>query len=135
MTAVYDASVVVRWFVADALSAVALNSRETFGPAFAPSLLMVEAANAFRRYVVAGKLSRQAADDNLRTVESMVATSDHKPLLEEAFDLACAHNHSMSDCLYVALARRRELPLVTADGKLARKFAALPGLDLHPLAG
>ena len=56
---------------------------------------------------------------------------DHAVLIDEAFALACQLNHSMTDCLYAVLARRLNLPLVTADGKLARKLAPLGGYDIH----
>ena len=61
----------------------------------------------------------------------VVELFDHEPLLDEAFSLTCRLNHSMTDCLYAVLARRLNLPLVTADGKLARKLASLDGLDVR----
>lgn len=79
-------------------------------------------------------MSSDTAVENLRTVVALVTLTDHQSILEEALRLACARNHSVHDCLYIALALRRDLPLVTADGKLARKFEDLVGLNLHPLA-
>lgn len=134
MSAVFDASVVVKWFVSDRLSAAAHKARLDFGPAIAPDLVLVECANAFRRYVVAGDLEGGAARDNLSVVAEALELLDHTPLLDEAFLMACRLNHSMTDCLYAVLARRTGLPLVTADGKLSRKLAGAEGLDIRMIA-
>lgn len=131
MSAVFDASVVVKWFLDDPLAEAARDARLTFRPAVAPDLMMIEAANAFRRYVVQGELQADAAMENLSVTREVVELFDHAPLLDEAFALACRLNHSMTDCLYAVLARRLNLPLVTADGKLARKLASLDGLEVR----
>lgn len=131
MSAVFDASVVVKWFVEDPLTVEAVNARTTYRPAIAPSLMLVEAANAFRRYVVQRELEPGAALDNLSMIAAVVELTDQAALVDEAFSLACRLNHSMTDCLYAVLARRLSLPLVTADGKLARKLTSVDGLDVR----
>lgn len=131
MSAVFDASVVVKWFVDDPLTEAAREARLSFRPAVAPSLMVVEVANALRRYVVRGELRPDAAQDDLAMIEAVVEMSDHRALVDEAFAMACRLNHSMTDCLYAVLARRLNLPLITADGKLARKLAPVDGLDIH----
>ncbi len=131
MSAVFDASVVVKWFLDDPLTAAARDARLAFRPAVAPDLMLIEVANALRRYVVQGGLQASAAEQNLSVIKEVVDVFDHAPLLDEAFSLACRFNHSMTDCLYVVLARRLNLPLVTADGKLARKLSSLDGLDVR----
>lgn len=47
--------------------------------------------------------------------------------------MACRLNHSMTDCLYVVMAQRLNLPFITADKKLARKLASLDGVDIRLL--
>ncbi|MDY6924943.1 MAG: type II toxin-antitoxin system VapC family toxin [Pseudomonadota bacterium] len=131
MSAVFDASVVVKWFLDDPLAEAARDARLSFRPAVAPDLMVIEAANAFRRYVVQGELQADSAVENLAVTREVVELFDHAPLLDEAFSLACRFNHSTTDCLYAVLARRLNLPLVTADGKLARKLASLDGLDVR----
>ena len=133
MSAVFDASVVVKWFIDDPLTDAAMSARRTYGAAVAPDLILIEAANAFRRYVVRGDLQSSAARDNLAVIASLVDVADHGDLLAEAFALACDLNHSMTDCLYAVLARRRALPLITADGKLARKLHQIEGVDVRLL--
>nr|WP_303694045.1 type II toxin-antitoxin system VapC family toxin [Brevundimonas subvibrioides] len=131
MSAVFDASVVVKWFVDDPLAAAASDIRRALRPAVAPDLMVIEVANTLRRYVVRGDLQAGAAEENVSVIKEVVELFDHAPLLDEAFSLACRFNHSMTDCLYAVLARRLNLPLVTADGKLARKLALLDGLDVR----
>lgn len=131
MSAVFDASVVVKWFLEDPLSAAAREARLSFRPAVAPDIMLVETANALRRYVVAGDLRGEDARENLSVVAEVVELLDHASMMEEAFALACRLNHSMTDCLYAVLARRLDIPLVTADAKLTRKLASLDGLDVR----
>lgn len=133
MSAVFDASVVVKWLVDDPLSQLATEARLTFRPALAPDLVVVEVSNALRRYVVRGELEPAAAQEDLSLLPTVLDLQDHVALVDEAFALACRLNHSMTDCLYAVLARRRNLPLVTADGKLARKLLATSELDVRML--
>lgn len=133
MSAVFDASVVVKWFVEDPLSDAAQDARLKWRPALAPNLMRVEVANALRRYVVLGHLRSDSAEDNLAMIPGVVDLADHAPLIDEAFALACRLNHSMTDCLYAVLARRLNLPLITADAKLARKLEGVDGMDIRML--
>ncbi|MGO8831380.1 MAG: type II toxin-antitoxin system VapC family toxin, partial [Roseiarcus sp.] len=48
---------------------------------------------------------------------------DMVKLIEPAVILARETDHSVYDCLYVTLARQRDLQLVTLDQKLAAAFA------------
>jgi predicted nucleic acid-binding protein len=131
VSAVFDASVVVKWFVDDPLATMAHEARHAFRPAVAPDLMLVEVANVLRRYVVKGELTADAARNDLLVIPDAVELADHNLLVDEAFAMACRLNHSMTDCLYAVLARRLALPLVTADLKLARKLAQLDGLTIH----
>ena len=131
MTAVLDANVVVKWFVADPLREAALEARLAWASPIAPSLLTVELANAFRRYVVQQGFDRDVARANIDLVGRMVRLIDHKTYLDEAVVMACDRNHSVQDRVYAVMALRQGLPLVTADGKLARKLGDVAGLDIR----
>lgn len=131
MTAILDASVVVKWFVADPLRDAALQARLDWPSPVAPALLTIELANAFRRYVVQREFDRDLARDSIELVGRMVRLTDHKAYIDEAFSLACERNHSVQDCVYAVMAVRMGLPLVTADGKLARKLGDVEGLDIR----
>lgn len=45
-------------------------------------------------------------------------------LQDQAHSLALRRDHSVYDCFYVALAMREGAPLLTADRRLAQRFAA-----------
>ena len=115
-------SVVVKWFIDDPLADAAIEARQIHGPAVAPDLMLMEAANVFRRYVVRGELQASSATENLSIIRQVVDLTDHRALISEAFTLACDLNHSMIDCLYAVTARRQGLALITADGKLSSHF-------------
>lgn len=133
MSAVLDASVVVKWFVKDPLTPAAKKAREASRPAIAPSFMTVEVANALRRYVVRGDMAANLALDTVSLLPRLVTLVDHRAFLDEATSLAISRNHSVQDCLYVVTSLRRGLPLVTADRKLVRKFDDLDGLELRLL--
>ncbi len=131
MTAVLDANVVVKWFVADPLRDAALKARLEWVSPVAPAFLTVELANAFRRYVVQREFELDLARESVELVGRMVRLIDHKSYIDEALVLACERNHSVQDCIYAVMALRQGLPLVTADAKLARKLGDVEGLDIR----
>lgn len=133
MSAVFDASVIVKWFVDDPLADAAIQARRTYASTVAPDLMLIEVANVFRRYVVRGELQSSSAAENLALIPQVVDLVDHRGLIPEAFAMACDLNHSMTDCLYAVMARRRGVPLVTADLKLARKLGVVEGMDVRLL--
>ena len=61
MSAVFDASVIVKWFVDDPLADAAIQARRTYASTVAPDLMLIEVANVFRRYVVRGELQSSSA--------------------------------------------------------------------------
>ena len=134
MTAIFDASVVVKWFVRDPLTPAAQQARAQWPRPAAPSILTVEVANAFRRYVIKGDLDADLAIRSLDVITRVIRTADHRPMLEDAFLMACRKNHSMQDCVYGVMAVREGLPLVTADKKMANKLSDVEGLDLRLIA-
>jgi len=51
---------------------------------------------------------------------------DPRPLLPEALDLAQEHDVSVYDATYLVTARSLDIPLLTADARLARKVDGAP---------
>ncbi len=85
----------------------------------------VECAAALRRLELRGELTpddAQAALDQLLALR--VRRVDTAPLLREAWSMR--HNITVADALYVVVARRLEVALVTGDLRLAQA----PGLDV-----
>jgi predicted nucleic acid-binding protein len=125
---VVDTSVVVKWFAQEAGSDAALQllrSREEFA---APDLLILEVANALMTKVRLSELLEVHAERSMLAVPDFIAvlypTVD---LIEEAWRLAFQLRHPVYDCVFLALALRLELRLVTADEKFLKK--ALPRFD------
>jgi predicted nucleic acid-binding protein len=135
--AVVDASVAVKWVVQETGSDLARSLSNA--SLEAPDLLLVECANILWKKVRIGDLTRRDAkrclDILLRAPVNVITGSE---LLPQAMDLSCELEHPVYDCLYLAVALRREIPLITADERLARtarkhrKFASRVVL-LHEL--
>lgn len=122
---VVDASVVVDWVAPDAdpeLPAVAALARLAADEAelLAPRLLTEEVSNALLTGVRRGRWSGAAADAAWALLRELpIRLIDEPQDLARAWDLARRYdNHPIYDLLYVALAERRGVQLVTADAAL-----------------
>jgi predicted nucleic acid-binding protein len=131
-SAICDASVVVRWLVDDALSDVAIDARARYD-LIAPKLLLSEAGNALRAYVRAGSLPLDLAQRHLIGLPRQIELRDEDRFMPLALRLAVENAHAIYDCVYAATAMTLSLPLITADVRFARKFAAVPDLRLLAL--
>jgi predicted nucleic acid-binding protein len=128
---VVDASVVVDWVAPDA---------DARGPArrlldrwaadnvtvFAPRLLLEEVANALLTGCRRGRWNGQAADTAFGLLERLpVSLVDDRLDLTAAWDLSRRYDdHPVYDMLYVAVARRLDEQLVTADESLVRRLGS-----------
>jgi predicted nucleic acid-binding protein len=120
---VIDASVALKWFIPEPDSDRALLLRAS--ELCAPDLLLVEAGNALRKAVRRGLLARSDAEAAFATLHASrirwFASGDLSPeALKHALDL----DHTIYDCIYLALARRLDTVMVTSDEGFIRKIAA-----------
>jgi predicted nucleic acid-binding protein len=128
MNLVVDASIAVKWLVkepgsekAEALLELCRLGR--YDPV-APELLVAEVGSVLCKRVRQGSMKASQAEfqfDRFSRIRPVL-----RPLFDlagQAFKLALAHQHSIYDCLYVALALEAQCELVTADEKLFRSFA------------
>lgn len=122
---VVDTSVVVKWFAVEENSERAvelLRSQEEFA---APDLLILEVANALMTKVRMSELLEVHAARSLSSVPDFMAVLyPMVDLIDEAWTLAFQLRHPVYDCVFLALALRLDLKLVTADEKFLKK--ALP---------
>ncbi|MGA2606967.1 MAG: type II toxin-antitoxin system VapC family toxin [Terriglobia bacterium] len=128
MNLVVDASVAVKWLVkeSDTDKAEALLESCRLGKydPVAPELLVAEVGSVLSKRVRQGSMKASQAEfqfDRFNRIRPVL-----KPLLDlagRAFKLALVHQHSVYDCLYVALALEAQCELVTADEKLFRTFS------------
>jgi predicted nucleic acid-binding protein len=115
---IVDASVAVKWIVAEPLRDEALELVRQ-NDVVVPDLLAVEVRNALvnrvRRRLATAEEARRAASA-FRAIPLIVEPSADR--LDEAFDLALAFEHPIDDCIYLALAVVRQFTLVTADRRM-----------------
>ena len=124
-TAVVDASVVVRWLTAEPGSDQAAALLRQPISWLAPRLMVTEVSGALRRKVVGGEISADAAADKVQglldfidNVTIRLVEDEH--ILMSAFRLSLVSGHNVADCIYLALAERDGVDLVTADVAMAR---------------
>lgn len=128
--AVVDASVLVEYLAAGERSeqarACLLAADER---AWAPHLIDAEVGHVLRRAVLAGDLRASTAHAALEDLAGLpLRRVAHIGLLDRAW--ALRRNVSFYDALYVALAERLGLPLVTLDARLARAARGRAQVDL-----
>ncbi len=129
---VLDASVAVKWAIPSADETLAAeSSRLLKGYAdgeidfIVPDIFWAEVGNVLwkgvrqRRWTraVAEAAATEMSQQNLFTVSSLT-------LMSAALKIAFAHERSVDDCLYVALAIQFNTDMITADERLANALAA-----------
>jgi predicted nucleic acid-binding protein len=128
---VVDASVAVKWFVAETDSLVADELSASNHRLFAPRLILTEVANALGRKAMAGLMSAAEACVYLRSLphyfDDVLAVDE---LIEPALENACAIRHPIYDLIYLEAARRLDAQLITADHRFTAKIAGT-GLARH----
>lgn len=125
---VVDASVAVKWFVAEWLHDEARGLLDRPEALVAPDLLPVETANVAWKKLRRGELTAGEASQLVAVLLGGVpALRPSRELLPRALDLAAGLDHAVYDCLYLALALEEQATLVTADHRLHERVA---GSDL-----
>jgi predicted nucleic acid-binding protein len=119
---VLDASVAVDWLLPGPRSAAALAFARAGARRIAPDLIFAEFASVAAKFVRCGRSPAEVARDAVARLPRLIdEVSPLGGLAGPAYDLAARHGFSVYDSVYLALARRRDLVLVTADAKLARR--------------
>ncbi len=116
---VLDASVAAKCFLSEVHSEAAIALVRSDVPLIAPNFVMVELANIAAKKVRLADLTPELGATMVeasRLLFAELAPTD--PLIERAFQLACACPLSVYDALYLSLAEQRGAILVTADRKL-----------------
>lgn len=123
---VVDASVAIKWLVEEAGSDAADALRETH--LVAPAMIRIEVANVLRTLAARKSIAAAAAIDLFALFQTApVVLVEHDDALERrALDLATTLDHPVYDCLYLALAERMGLRMVSADRRFLRAIAGTP---------
>ena len=126
-TVVVDSSVALKWFVPEIHSEHAASLLEASIQITAPDLFYPEAGNIVWKKVGRGELRPEEARDVIAALKRIpIAIVSSSLLLEAALEIAFAHQRTVYDSLYVALAVARACPFVTADDRLASALADGP---------
>ncbi|MCZ6710102.1 MAG: type II toxin-antitoxin system VapC family toxin [Gammaproteobacteria bacterium] len=114
-----DASIVVKWFIDEPGTEAAIQLLESDNQLIAPELIISEVANAVWRRATAGDIEREQATAIPQALMQVLAdvTPVHE-LIDEAMSIAFAEQHPVYDCIYLALARKRNCAMATADLRL-----------------
>lgn len=133
MTAcVVDASVAAKWYLpprAEPLAAEAAGLLKSYAAGrvrlLVPDLFWPETGNVLWKAVRGGRISRSTAESAIGDLQALrISTAPTAPLLADAFAIADAQGRSVYDSVYIALAVLSDMPLVTADERLANALAA-----------
>ncbi|GAB4260191.1 MULTISPECIES: type II toxin-antitoxin system VapC family toxin [Deferrisoma] len=123
MICVVDASVAAKWFFDEALTPNARGVLHRYEGLIAPDLVLLEVANVAWKRVSRGEAPPEhlsAVGEALPHFFTLLVPAAE--VLAEAAETALRLQHPVYDCAYLAVARRRQVPLVTADRRL--KFRA-----------
>jgi predicted nucleic acid-binding protein len=117
MRLVLDASVAVKWLVAESDSPLA-DWKQGRVELVAPSLLLAEVANALWKKVIRDELDsgRAACSFSYFRLLNLPLVPVER-LVADALDFSFFYNHPVYDCAYLALAVREQCLVLTADEK------------------
>ncbi len=127
---VVDASVAVKWLVAEPFSeeaAVLLDSGATL---VAPDLLFAEATSGLAAKHRHGEMNQEQLAEavDLLRLAPVATPLSMRQLAPSTARLAVDLGHPVYDCLYLALAIHEGYPLVTADTRFYNKVRRHPYL-------
>ena len=123
MTLVVDAGVAVKWIVKEPGNEAARSLFDLADPLIAPDWLLLEAASTLWRKIKTSELLFVHAERHLDDLPHFFSRLyESSTLVADAFKLSYQLRHPVYDCLYLALARREECRLVTADAEFFGKM-------------
>ena len=123
---VIDSSVSLKWFIDEPRRDEARALLESDNELMAPDFSYAEVANVMWRKVRAGDASIEQAEAAINTLPSLLRLSSvSRDVMVAALRLAARLNHSVYDCIFLAMVVDRDAAvLVTDDEKFAEKAVA-----------
>jgi predicted nucleic acid-binding protein len=120
---IVDTSVVIEALIPSALSGAALKLLTSTLAPRAPDFLLVELAGALTKAVRRRDITAEFAAEALASSHAVLPQVEPtRPLIDRAFVLSLELTHPLYDCLFLAQAERRAMPLVTADRRFVDKL-------------
>jgi predicted nucleic acid-binding protein len=126
VTIVVDTSVIIKWFVAETGHEDAIRLLQGGERRLCPDIALVETANALRRKLRINDVSTEQMRDAIRRLPVYLKNVfPSVGLLEDACELSAKLDHSVYDCMFLALAHQEAgTVLVTADSVFLKKCVA-----------
>lgn len=122
-----DASVAVKWFVPEVLSAKAEELLDGSTELLAPDLLFAEVGNVLWKKTQRRELAVAEGREILQALGQVpLRVVPSAGLVAAAFDIASAFGRTVYDGIYVALAVAADAVMITADARLAHAMASGP---------
>lgn len=122
---VLDASILIKLFFQEEHSTTCVRAVRDAAELLAPELLWAETANVVWKRLRRGEITATDAGaliDEMLRVPIVIHT--HSSLVSPALALAAETGRTVYDCLYLALAVRENVPMLTADERLANSLAS-----------
>ena len=126
---VLDASVAVKAYLeeigSDEATAVLACEERLLAPAAHPRRGLAALCRRVRRGELEAEEARVRCEHWLgRLQKGLFALTPDADVLADAVQLATELKHAVQDCLYLAVARRHDVPLITADRSFRDRAAA-----------
>ncbi|MCA9215594.1 MAG: type II toxin-antitoxin system VapC family toxin [Planctomycetales bacterium] len=122
---VVDASVATKWFLYEEFSDEAIALTQTEMKLVAPTLAQYEVSGAIIRALRQKLIDYEQAESLLHRWLKATATNvvrldgDNRDIVRGS-EMAHELGHPLKDCIYLAMAERLNIPLVTADAKFVK---------------
>jgi predicted nucleic acid-binding protein len=116
---VADSSVAIKWFAWETQSDLAEAMLGSEWRIHAPEFLWIETANGLWKKWRRKELSRIDVEQSVAKLRGVIDEwHTDRDLVEDAAELSLELGHPVYDCLFLALARKLEMPVITADTRL-----------------
>jgi predicted nucleic acid-binding protein len=131
---VIDASVVIKWFVSEPHTDAALRLLDVERRFLAPDHVFAETTNVVWKHVRRHHFSTEFGYEVIAGIGRAAANIDLiscRDLAVDAYKIAVRYDRSVYDAMYVALAKKRNTHLITADDRLYNALSSAPEIAPH----
>lgn len=123
---VVDCSTAIKWYIPEDDSELARQFRNSADEMHSPDFIDVEISAVLTKLLRKKELSESELFSVLRDFRatSLIKRVYTGILIDRAVEISISSSRSIYDCLYIALAERLNVAMVTADEKLVNALAS-----------